>query len=233
MGKIFIGDYDKKDILRDYENIYIVGDEIKGINPIEKISFKESIMYKYYYKWLSELNKNSVLVLNNILKKQQRNCLEYNCIRYYCKQAGEVLVFNDFPIIENAEDFMILYDMIQKEPFWKEKYENIDIFLNVYFNVEISVKKTDIELTEKEVKKYEDLKEKTISEVKKDPDIIPRRLLKFSEKCNSKFGQFDKLTELKQNMNVSVNQLKVDQYFYKELLRKVGDINAIREKIQR
>lgn len=233
MGKIFIGNFEKGENIDLSKKIYVVGEEIPSINAEETIAFKDAILYKYYYKWLSELNNDCCLILNNVLKKRQRNCLEYNCIRYYCKQAGEVIVFSDFPIIESQDDFLILYDMIQTDPFRKEKFENIDTFENVFFNLNISVIKTDITLEEKLVKKYKELKEKTIKEVKKDPDIIPRRLLKFSEKCNSRYGEFDKLTELKTKMNVGVNQLKVDQYFYSELIRKVEEINGIREKISR
>lgn len=231
MGKIFIGNYDKKSLIDKSKKIYVVGDKIDEIES-ETITFKESIMYKYYFRWLSEINSNSILVLNNILKKQQRNCLEYNCIRYYCKQAGEVIVFNDFPLIQQKEDFMILYDMIQLDPFWKREYDDIKHFDNTYINSKIEVNKTDIKIDEKYVSEYKRLKEKTIASVKKDPDIIPRRLLKFSEKCNSKYGKFDSLSDLKPVLNVGVSQLKVDQYFYAELLRKVDDINAISQKVQ-
>lgn len=231
MGKIFIGNYPKADNIDKSKKLYVVGGVIDGIEA-ETITFKESIMYKFYFRWLSEINENSVLILNNILKKQQRTCLEYNCIRYYCKQAGEVVVFNDFPLIQSKDDFMILYDMIQPDPFWKRKYEEVEVFENVSMNSSITVNATTISHDNKIIAGYEALKEKAISEVKKDPDIIPRRLLKYAEKYNKKYGQFDSLTDLKPIMNVAVSQLKVDQYFYKELLRKVDEINGIRQKIQ-
>ena len=126
---------------------------------------------------------------------------------------------------------MILYDMIQKNPFWREDYENIDRFENVECNASLEIIRHDITLGEKFVRQYEELKEKTILEVKKDPDIIPRRLLKFSEKCKTKFGSFDDMTKLKPVMNVGVSQLKVDEYYYRELKRKEVELNAVREKI--
>lgn len=231
MHKIFIGNYNKIDIIKstNAKKIYVVGDCIPNIDA-ETITFKESIMYKYYFRWLSELNKDCVLVLNNILRKVQRTCLEYNCIRYYAKQAGSVIVFSDFPLIQSKDDFMILYDMIQPDPFWKRHYEEVNIFENVSMNCIVNVNKTDVILSEKIVQGYEEAKEAAINAVKKDADIIPRRLLKYAEKA--KKGNFDKLTDLKSEMNVCVSQLKVDLYFYNELLRKVDEINGIYKKLQ-
>lgn len=230
MGKIFIGQYSKADKIDLSKKIYLIGDDIDGIKS-ERISFADSIMYKYFYKFLAEINQDSAVVLNNILKRKNRSALEYNCIRQYCQQAGEVIVFQDYPIIDSREDFMILYDMIQKNPFWREDYENIDSFENTECNATLEIIRHDIVLDDKIVKQYEELKEKTISEVKKDPDIIPRRLLKFSEKCKAKFGSFDDMTKLKPVMNVGVSQLKVDEYYYQELKRKEVEFNAFREKI--
>lgn len=230
MGKIFIGQYSKDDKIDLSKKIYLIGDDIDGIKS-ERISFADSIMYKYFYKFLAEINQDSVVVLNNILKRKNRSALEYNCIRQYCQQAGEVITFQDYPIIDSREDFMILYDMIQKNPFWREDYENIDRFENVECNASLEIIRHDIVLNDKFIRQYEELKEKTISEVKKDPDIIPRRLLKFSEKCKAKYGDFDDMRKLKPVMNVGVSQLKVDEYYYRELKKKEVELYAVREKI--
>lgn len=230
MGKIFIGQYSKDDKIDLSKKIYLIGDDIDGIKS-ERISFADSIMYKYFYKFLAEINQDSIVVLNNILKRKNRSALEYNCIRQYCQQAGEVIAFQDYPIIDSREDFMILYDMIQKNPFWREDYENIDRFENVECNASLEIIRHDIVLNDKFIRQYEELKEKTISEVKKDPDIIPRRLLKFSEKCKAKYGDFDDMRKLKPVMNVGVSQLKVDEYYYRELKKKEVELYAVREKI--
>ena len=230
MGKIFIGQYSKTDKIDAAKKIYLIGDSIDGIRA-ERISFNDSIMYKYFYKFLAEINPESIVVLNGILKRKNRSALEYNCIRQYCQQAGEVIVFQDYPIIDSREDFMILYDMIQKNPFWREDYENIERFENVECNASLEIIRHDILLSEKIVEQYEALKEKTILEVKRDPDIIPRRLLKFSEKCKAKFGVFDDMTKLKPVMNVGVSQLKVVAYYYQELKKKEVEFHAVREKI--
>ena len=100
MGKIFIGQYNKVDKIDLSKKIYLIGDDIDGIKS-ERISFADSIMYKYFYKFLAEINQDSIVVLNNILKRKNRSALEYNCIRQYCQQAGEVIAFQDYPIIDS------------------------------------------------------------------------------------------------------------------------------------
>ena len=51
MGKIFIGQYSKADKIDLSKKIYLIGDSIDGIES-ERISFGDSIMYKYFYKFL-------------------------------------------------------------------------------------------------------------------------------------------------------------------------------------
>lgn len=125
---------------------------------------------------------------------------------------------------------MILYDMIQNNPFLKEQYKYITHFENVTIgNIEFDVKKTNITLPVASVKEYEKEKESIIEQVKKDPDIIPRRLLKFSEKQKPK--GYDKLDKIKPKMNVVVSQLKVDQYYYGELMKFKKELENVIQRI--
>lgn len=222
--KVFVGSYDKQSIIADipHRNTFIVGDPIDGVDG-ECISYTDSIMYKYYFKWLAEIHEDSLLILNNVLKSTVRTCLEYNCIRHYCAQAGNVLVFNDLPILNSKQDFLILYDFIQPDPFWKEdeigKLHDVD--MNFCFELLVD----DIKTTDKDKATYEAIKTKAATEVKKDPNIIPRRLLKFAEGLKSK--GYDKLTDFKPRMRICVSDLKVDQYFYRELLRKMREAKEL------
>jgi hypothetical protein len=240
-GYIHIGECDKLKIIKDYikdkeiNKIFIIGDELdlSELNiEYERIKFTDTIMYKYFYRWLQEINNNSLIILNECLKKQNRYDLTYNCIRRYVLQTKNRLIFNYFPIIKNEEDFMILYDMIQDNPFLKEKYEYVTHFENVIVhNVKFEISKTEITVSEEIVKQYELEKEETIAQVKKDPNIIPRRLLKFSEKHKPKW--YDKLNDIKPIMNVCVSQLKVDQYYYNELLKFKEELENVIQNISR
>lgn len=237
MGMIYIGNHDKTKIVNEYianndiEKVYIIGDDLMiDFENKENIKFQDTIKYKYFYRLLQEIGKKSLVVLNECLKKQDRYDLTYNCIRRYMLQTDNRIIFNYFPIIKTQEDFMILYDMLQNNPFLKEPYKYITNFENVEVaDVTFEINKTDIILpTECEVQ-YEQEKEAIISQVNKDPDIIPRRLLKFSEK--NKPSGFDSLSKIKPVMNVAVSQLKVDKYYYNELLSFRKELDDVLQRI--
>lgn len=237
MKKIYIGEHDKVKIVNEYisdnkiDKVYIIGDDISiDFKNKENIKFSDTIMYKYFYRLLQEINKNSLIVLNECLKKQNRYDLTYNCIRRYMLQTDHRLIFNYFPIIKEQEDFMILYDMLQNNPFLKEPYKYITEFENVEVGkVVFEVNKTDVVLTDECEAEYEREKENLIGKVNKDPDIIPRGLLRFSEKKKPK--NYDSLAKIKPVMNVAVSQLKVDAYYYNELLNFRKELTDVLQKI--
>lgn len=233
MKKIYIGEQDKLKIINDYlanndiDKVYVIGDDL-GIG--ENIKFSDTIRYVYFYRLLQEISQKSLIVLNECLKKQDRYDLTYNCIRRYCLQTLNVLVFNYFPIIKQEQDFMILYDMTQNNPFLKEPYKYMTRFENVEIGaVEYNVKKTDITVSDECISAYEAEKENVVHQVKKDPDIIPRRLLAFSEKSKPK--GYDRLDKIKPIMNVAVSNLKVDQYYYNELMKFGEELNNVLQRI--
>ena len=79
MGKIFVGECDKLKIIHDYVNkngiqrVYVIGDDL-GIG--EHVKFSDTIMYKYFYRLLQEINTQSLVVLNECLRKQNRYDLD-------------------------------------------------------------------------------------------------------------------------------------------------------------
>lgn len=236
---IYIGEWDRVAIIQEYiaahdiHKIYVIGDEmeIDTIIPTEHIQFPDVIRYVFYYRLLQEVNQNSLIVLNECLKKRNRYDLAYNCIKKYLLQTEHRLVFNYFPIIREEADFMILYDMIQNNPFLKESYKYVTRFEGVKvgkvrFDVELVDIPTDAEILEA----YEAEKEKVIASVNKDPDIIPRRLLKFSEKYKPK--GFDRLDKIKPFMRVAVSGLKVDQYYFVELMKFKEELGNVLQRIQ-
>ena len=237
MKKIYIGEFDKAKIINEYisnnkiDKVYIIGDDISiDFENKENIKFSDTIMYKYFYRLLQEINKDSLIVLNECLKKQNRYDLTYNCIRRYMLQTDHRLIFNYFPIIKEQEDFMILYDMLQNNPFLKEPYKYITEFENVEVGkVVFEVNKTDVVLPDECETEYESEKENLIGKVNKDPDIIPRGLLRFSEKKKPK--NYDSLAKIKPVMNVAVSQLKVDTYYYNELLNFRKELTDVLQKI--
>lgn len=219
-------------------HVWIVGKDIAVPDGYEKhvISVKESILYKNFYPFMNGIGKKSLLVLNEILFTSNPSTLEYNCIRHFAQQAGHRLVFSRFPLIKDKRDFMILWSMDQTNPFLKDAYNDVEAFRNVQFAdgylPELVV--TETALTEAQMARYETVKQRAIEAVKRDPEIIPRRLLKFSEECNAKNENraFDSKADLLPRMEIAVNQSKVDQWFYADLKRKMEEMEDVARKVQ-
>lgn len=235
MGKIYLGEQDKLNIINSaldgVTKVFVIGDELNGIlhDSVEHIRFPDTIMYKYFYRLLQEINPNTMLVLNECLKKQNRYDLAYNCIRRYALQTDNLLVFNYYPILWQQEDFMILYDMIQNNPFLKESYKYITRFKNVELGkVEFNLTKVDLQLLLSQ-EQYEEEKGKIIEQVKKDADIIPRRLYKFV--CSYKQKKYDDMRKIKKDMVVGVSQFGVDKYYYNELLSFERELDSVIQRI--
>jgi len=219
------------------KDVWIVGKDIALPDGYVKhqISVKESIMYRSFYPFMNGIGKDSLLVLNEVLYTTNPSTLEYNCIRHFAQQAGHRLVFNRFPLIQSKADFMILWSMDQTNPFLKDPYNTVERFRGVEFAKDYlpDVHVTRTRLTDKQMARYEQVKEAAIAAVKRDPDIIPRRLLKFSEDCNAKNEgrAFDSKAGLLPRMDIAVNQSKVDGYFYGELKRKMEEMEDVAGKV--
>lgn len=175
-----------------------------------------------------------MIVFNECLKNSNRYNLNYNCLRRYVLQTNNVLIFNYYPIVREEKDFMILYDMIQNNPFLKEKYEYVAKFKDVTLGkVDFIVNKTEITVDDEYVLEHEKEKEEAIKQVKKDADIIPRRLLKYSKSVNKKYvNKFDSMKKIKKEMNAVVNQLKADKYYYGQLMKFKEELENVSERIQ-
>lgn len=242
MKHIYIGEQDKEKIINEYikqneiEKVYVFGDKLDFDLSIknECIKYADTIRYKYFYRLLQEINKKSLIVFNECLKNSNRYNLNYNCLRRYVLQTNNVLIFNYYPIVREEKDFMILYDMIQNNPFLKEKYEYVTKFKGVTLGkFDFIVNKTEITVDDEYVTEYEKKKEEVIKQVRKDADIIPRRLLKYSESVNKKYiNKFDSMKKIKKEMNVVVNQLKVDKYYYDQLMKFKEELENVSERIQ-
>lgn len=238
---IFIGECDKQAIISDYiskneiSKIFVIGSDLPfKVDNAEHIKFSDVIMYKFFYRLLQEVSTSTLIILNECLRKTNRYDLSYNCIRRYALQTQHRLIFNYFPIIKNKEDFMILWDLNQQNPFLKESYKYSLQFYGVFvgsISTELTINKIPID--DKVIFMYECEKEKIINSINKDPDIVPRRLLKFSEKYkNSKIPGLDSLSKIKPIMNVGVTDLKVDKYYLSLIYKFKEEMNDVVEKIQ-
>lgn len=76
----------------------------------ETLGYDDAILYKYFYRLLEEINGDYLIVVNECLQDTNRNCLTYNCMHHYLNQTPHRVVFNFFPFINDAVDFMVLAD---------------------------------------------------------------------------------------------------------------------------
>lgn len=145
----------------------------------DTISFEDTIRYKHFYRWLREIDESSVLVLDEPLRTTTRSSLHYNCIRHYAAQAGTTVVFAYLPMIESAEDFMILFDFATRSR-WRRStlaeapLDEVDLVVHER-SLELRARMVpiDAKLEAKLAKK----KREIIDGIgQADPHTIPRRL---------------------------------------------------------
>ena len=204
----FIGRYDIRETLERYgltgRKLYIAGEDAH-IDGAWQVTFHETIMYRAMFPWLQEINKDSVLVLNQCLRNTKPNLLDYNCIRHYCQQCGNILVFNRLPLLQSIKDFNILRSFIAPNPFMKQ-FDNDYSHIHANFHITYRMEKAERAIT-------------------CDTGIIPRHLLRLADKYKPK--GFDRLDDFKPEMNVCVADTKADRYFYQELLRKKKEAESL------
>ena len=125
----------KIDIIKKYINdngvnktVVISPIKFPFIKPFESddIEYLHLIDYPIFYRLLQEINPNTLIVLNECLRTQDRNCLHYNCIRHFLNQTSHQLIFNQLPIIDTQEDFMILFDF-DTQSRWKRTKFNLEL----------------------------------------------------------------------------------------------------------
>ena len=231
---IYIGqNNDRAGIIRAYaeahglQKVVLFGDMMEGLQGlnINAVPYNKVIEYAYYYKYLAFTDKQTLFVWNDCLRKRDQRALEYNCIRHCAEQTKHRLIFNTLPIIETREDFMILYTLLEPNTFVRLAFSDVDSFKNVdiagFHLPLITIDKRDA--TNEQWAKYQRLKDEAISAVKRDPNIIPRRLLKYAETIAK--SKDSKVAMLPHDMTVTDTGLPVDAYYIARL-QKIQKENA-------
>lgn len=243
---IYIGlnENKKTEIVQDYidanniEKVFVVGKEIDGDFgvPLDYVNYAHCIDYVNYYRFLQGIDSNSLFIFNDAMQTRNRSGLNYNCCRRYAQQTSHRLIFSPLPLIDDKNDFLILWDLTQKNPFLRQLWEEIESFVGVEFSDDVMPKIEVVysELTDEQLAQYAKIKEEAIAEVKRDASIIPSRLLRFSEKMNAKNTKqkFDSKIKIKSRMRICVNQTGVDKYYEQYLQQIVKEIENVKLKIQ-
>lgn len=183
----------KNVIVFSYEKMFM---ELPELNvPIRQIGYKEIEMYRTFFPLLQEINENYLLVANELMRDQNRNCLIYNCYAKYTNQTEHRIAFNYFPIISERKDIMILIDFINSQRHKGFGLNDIDLgeydIQCIQKNIQLSV--TDIILPENAADEYETEKERLFDELgNKDPNTVPRNLHIWTGKFKKPFLENNK-----------------------------------------
>lgn len=79
------------------------------------------IRYTVFYRLLREVDDRTLIVVNELLRSQDRHALDYNCVRNYLQQTKHALVFQRVPIIDTLDDFGVLFDFATRSRWKREK----------------------------------------------------------------------------------------------------------------
>lgn len=93
------------------------------INGADNVEYDEVIMYRTFYRLLQQIDSSTLIVLDEVLRTQNRYDLSYNCIRNYLNQTRHQLVFQQLPLIDERDDFMILFDFVTRSRWKRQKFD--------------------------------------------------------------------------------------------------------------
>lgn len=208
---------------------------------VRQIGYKETIMYRTFYPLLEEIDESYLLVMNECMRTDKRNSLNYNCIAKYTNQTSHRLVFEWLPIISEEKDFMILLDFATSQKYKGQSIKEIDLGEEDVMCVPRRYSLTPITVTlpEDGTKLYEEEKEKLFKNLgNRHPDIIPRHLHVWTGKFKEPFIEKDKLYVARnsrfktQNVVVYKNLEKGKQYILLDIQHRRLDFNDFLRKTE-
>jgi hypothetical protein len=156
---------------------------------IEYIEYADIEMYKFFYRLLEEIDNDSLIVMDECMRTQNRSELTYNCAHHYLNQTHHKIIFEHFPIIDTEDDFMILLDFENKGKYRGKSFDYIYL-KQEDIRVKPHLVKMDffpVEISDADRQKYETKKEGLFDALgNKDPDTIPRALQLFAGNMKKK-----------------------------------------------
>ena len=137
-------------------------------------------MYVTFYRLVQEIDSETLIVLSEALRNQNRYDLTYNCIRNFLNRTDHRLIFQYLPQIDTVDDFMILFDF-DTHSRWKRRAFDAGL---VRDESQISIQPTslsfgriDIPTSDKTRSKYASQRAALFATLgARDPNIIPRQL---------------------------------------------------------
>lgn len=149
----------------------------------EHVEWAEIIKYRFYYRLLAEVGPETLLVINECLRTQDRHDLTYNCLRNYLNQTSHQLIFQRFPLIDTIDDFAILFDLDTRSRWKRAPFAELPL-AECSLTLEprmARLQQLDVAVGAKVRQAYQAEKRRLIEGIGlKDPHTIPRNLLLFA-----------------------------------------------------
>lgn len=159
------------------------------LDDIEWIEWASVIQYRFYYRLLQEIGSDTLVVVNECLRTQDRHDLTYNCIRNFLNQTTHQIVFQRLPIIDTIDDFMILVDFDTRSRWKREKWRT-ELRAETAIDgqrLPVALRRIDIETDATTRAAYAREKRRLIDDIGlRDPHTIPRNLHLFAGKAKVK-----------------------------------------------
>lgn len=176
---------------------------------IEYIEYADIEMYKFFYRLLEEIDEDRLIVIDELMRTQNRSELIYNCSHHYLNQTPHRIVFEYFPIIEDKEDFMILLNFENKDKYHGKGFSRDYVQAEdvVIYPRRIKLDTINVDITENDEKRYERRKEKLFDNLgQKHPNTIPRDLQLLAGDCKKRAIENDKIY-MSRNKRMKLNNV--------------------------
>jgi hypothetical protein len=187
---IYLGcvDDDKRGIIRSYVEDYHIERTIVisadafplSIPGTDQVRYSDVIMYVTFYRLLQEITPKTLIVLNECLRTQNRYDLAYNCIRNYLNLTTHQLIFQQFPQIDTAEDFMVLFDWDTRSRWKRRSFDPYLVKQETQVQVHpllVEFQRIDVPTSARTREHYDVERERLFREIgSHDPHAIPRNL---------------------------------------------------------
>ena len=151
-----------------------------GDSAGDRIRYDDATKYVHFYRWLQEIGPGSVLVLDEPMHDTERSSLPLNCLRHYTGKAPETIVFSYLPMVEDREDFMILFDLATKSRWRQSKLDDAPLHETQIVSLgprRIHFSARELPVDEQTASRVAACKRKLIDGIgSTDPHTIPRRL---------------------------------------------------------
>lgn len=161
------------------------------IDGTDQVRYADVIMYVTFYRLLQEIERDTLIVLHECLRTQNRYDLAYNCIRNYLNHTPHSLVFQTLPQIDEPEDFMTLFDFVTQSR-WKRRHFDAELIRSeteIHLRpLPLAFKRIDVPTSAATRRKYDQEREKLFAGLgARDPHTLPRNLYLIGGKDKAAF----------------------------------------------